>query len=348
MEGFMSGPAKRPRLRVESLEDRSNPAFGPAGHGLSIAIGDVNANATGNEYVIGAGIGDPPVVKIYDTSGNLLSQFNAYESTFTGGVNVAVGDINGDGKPEIITGPGAGGAPLVEAFDPSTGRRMAAFFAYEASFRGGVYVAAGNVNGAGPDEIVTGVGVGGGPVVGVFNNRGIRLNGFFADEPAFRGGVTVAVADTNGDNVPDIVTGTGPGGGPVVRVFGFAGNQLASFFAFDPTNRDGVTVAAGDTDGRVPAEIYATPSANSTGALPVVRIYNGSGRRIGGDVFPYTFPGATNVLNMAVGDVDADTIGDLAIVPGDMIPALNGVPQVSTVPRVFLGAQNSQAGLNGP
>jgi hypothetical protein len=337
----MSGPVKRraPRLSVEGLEDRSVPAFGAAGLGLSVAVGDVDPNGTGNEYVVGAGPGTVPMVKVYDQSGTLLRQFLAFEPSFTGGVNVAIGDVDGNGSKEIIVGAGNGGAPLVAIFDGATGKRVGSFFAYEASFRGGVYVASGNVDGKGPDEIVTGAGFNGGPVVRVFNARGISVGGFFADEPGFRGGVTVAVADTNGDGKADIITGTGPGGGPVVRVFGSTGNQLTSFYAFDVTNRDGVTVAAGDTNGDTTAEIYATPSGNSDGSNPFVRVFNGGGLRVGGPVIPYSTPISTT-LNMAVGDVTGDNIGDLVIVPGDT--------QLAAAPRVFVGAQGSQAGFNGP
>ena len=48
---------------------------------------------------------------------------------------------------------------------------------------------------------------------------GTRLFSFFAFNPAFSGGVTVAVGDVNGDGFGDIIVGAGPGGGPSVSVF---------------------------------------------------------------------------------------------------------------------------------
>src|SRR5205085_287285 len=75
-----------------------------------------------------------------------------------------------------------------------------------------------------------GAGVGGGPRVRVVtlanaqasNNTGTTAtatNDFFAYEESFRGGVTVAAGELTGDNLADIVAGSGVGGGPRVRVF---------------------------------------------------------------------------------------------------------------------------------
>jgi serralysin len=49
----------------------------------------------------------PSIVNVYDAdSGALLRSFDIYPG-FTGGVSVAVGDLNADGTAEVITGAGA-------------------------------------------------------------------------------------------------------------------------------------------------------------------------------------------------------------------------------------------------
>ena len=330
----MTTPSNRrsPRLSFETLEDRSVPAFGGTG-GLSIAAGDIYNTVPGTEYVTGTGPGSAPLVRVFDTNGNVLSSFMAFDPGFTGGVNVAVGDLDGDGKPEIVTGAGSGGGPAITVWRPE-GILLNSFFAYDPSFRGGMTVAVGDVNGDLKNEIVAGAGDTGGPAVVVFNLAGQRRSAFFAYEDSFRGGVNVAVGDVNGDGVDDIVTGVGNSGGPLVKVFTGTGRLQEVFFAFDPAFRGGVTVAVGNTDARVGENIFTTPSFGN----PVINAFSGFGvLQAGFSPFPAGF---TNSLNMAVADVTNDGFGDLIVVSGQ--------GPTGQVPRIYFGAFNSTAGLNGP
>ena len=93
------------------------------------------------------------------------------------------------------------------------------FFAFEQVFAGGVYVASGDVNNDGYDDMIAAAGPGGGPRVQVFSGRtGTVLMNFFAYAQTFYGGVTVGSADVNGDGFDDIITGAGPGGSPHVKI----------------------------------------------------------------------------------------------------------------------------------
>jgi hypothetical protein len=70
----------------------------------------------------------------------VIRSFFAYGAGFTGGVSVAAGDVNGDGKADIITGAGPGGGPHVRAFDSVTSLELLSFFAFEPGFAGGIFV----------------------------------------------------------------------------------------------------------------------------------------------------------------------------------------------------------------
>ena len=155
---------------------------------------------------------------------------------------MAAGDVDGDGIMEIITGAGFSGGPHVRIFDQN-GNLQSQFFAYADTFRGGVNVAAGDVDGDGIMEIITGAGDTGGPQVRVFSNKGALKAQFFAYHESFRGGVQVASGDMYGDGAYEIITGAGNGGGPQVRVFSLKGNVRSQFFAYLDNFRGGVNVA---------------------------------------------------------------------------------------------------------
>jgi len=203
-------------------------------------------------------VADKGLVSVYSDKGELSASFRPYGDDFSGEMSLAVGDVDGDGNIDIVTGSGVGSSPLVKMFQ-ADGRPLGqGFFAYDNGFRGGVQVAVGDLNGDGRAEIVTGVGPGGGPHVRVFNRYGRNYTSFFAYDTRFRGGVQVAVGDLNGDGRAEIVTGAGPGGGPHVRIFNINGRPLGpGFFAADQANRAGVKVATVDIDGNGIAEIAA-------------------------------------------------------------------------------------------
>ena len=214
--------------------------------GVFVAAGDVNGDGKA-DIIVGTDSGAPPIVRIFDgAQGNLIRSFFAYSPLFTGGVRVAAGDVNGDGIADVITGPGAGGGPNVKIFDGTNGTLLQSFFAYAPGFTGGVYVAAGDVNGDGFADIVTGPGSGGGPQVKAFHGVTLEtLKSFFAYDRTFQGGVRVAAGDVNGDGLADIVTGTGPGAGPHVKVFdSHTLLVLHSFFAYEANFTGGVFVGA--------------------------------------------------------------------------------------------------------
>ena len=122
----------------------------------------------------------------------------------------------------------------------------------------------GDVDGDGLAEVITGAGPAGGPHVRVFSLRGggvTELASFYAYDPAFTGGVHVAAADLTGDGVAEIITGAGPGGGPHVRVFQFAGGDSdgASRGSTPTTRRSRRRVRGGGGRRRATASPRSSP-----------------------------------------------------------------------------------------
>ena len=281
--------------------------FGAFAGGVRVAAGDVNGDGV-DDVIVGAGPGGGPRVAVYD--GATLSAANqtvianvfVYEATFTGGVYVAAGDVNGDGADDLVLGAGLGGGPRVRVLDgatlTSTSQTVVAdFFAFESTFRGGVFVAAGEFTGDAFDDVVAGAAVGGGPRVEVFNLGFTGTGGpgapaagpanptavanYFAYDSSFRNGVFVAAGDVNADGRLDVVTGPGFGGGPDVRAFsGITSTQLGGFFAFDAGNRSGAPVATADlnADGRDEILVGFGPAGTGGAGGTTGTAANGGGR----------------------------------------------------------------------
>jgi hypothetical protein len=267
------GPGGSPLIRLfdgttGTLEHQFLAYAASARVGVNVAVGDINGDGY-PDIVTGAASGNPQV-KVFDgkaiatgtmdwnnPDGSLLAQFFAYGLNFNVGVNVAVGDVIGDGFADIVTGATVGN-PHVKLY---SGKAIAAgtfnganpdasllaqFFAYGVQFNVGANVAVGDINGDGFADIVTGA-TAGNPQVKVYSGKAIAsgtfndanpdaslVNQFFAYGLQFDVGVEVAVADVEGDGFADIITGA-PSGSPHVKVY--RGQNLANG-SFNPANPD--------------------------------------------------------------------------------------------------------------
>jgi hypothetical protein len=188
------------------------------------------------------------------TSGDLVRRFFAFSPDFKGGVRVASGDVNGDGFNDVIAGAGNGGGARVRVYDGHNvdgGRpvKLYDFLAFGSGYRGGVYVAAGDVNGDGHADIIVAPSAGSSAEVRIFDGEnGSALTSFFAFGRG-AGGVRVATGDVNGDGFADIIAGTGKGSS--VRIFDGQDPSvmLDAFRAFPRVYDRGISVAGGDVNG---------------------------------------------------------------------------------------------------
>jgi uncharacterized protein (TIGR03118 family) len=243
------------------------------------------------------------------------------DANFTGGAFVTAGDMDLDGRAEIVVTPDMGGGPRAVVFDLSgtTLSVKANFFGIDDSaFRGGARSSIGDVNGDGTMDLVVVAGFGGGPRVSIFDGISVLagstptklVNDFFAfpgsDATTLRNGVFVAAGDFDGDGFADLAFGGGPGGGPRVLVVSgnllrqgmidaAEGSPIANFFAFDGSQRGGVrlTTKEGDNDPR--RELVV---GSGDGQAPATIVFPGStlqgGTPPGTTTTPFTDATETN------------------------------------------------------
>jgi membrane protease YdiL (CAAX protease family) len=240
------------------------------------------------------------------------------------------GDVNGDGKDEILISKG----PAKESDSEilvltGDGVLLDRFPAFDAQSRYGANLTAGDVNGDGVDEIIAARG----PwhendtLITVLSGSGRQLTRFYAF-PGKEYGANVAAGDLNGDGKDEIIVGMGPGQRyrPVIRVFTDKGKLLLEFQANDFIKNDeyhkemlhGVQVSSGDIDGDGIDEIVAAP--------PRLRLYRTYFMTVdfNGAMEPkrsrwfcvYFSRGSLYGINTALGDVNGDGIDEIVAGPG--------------------------------
>ncbi len=182
------------------------------------------------------------------------------------------------------------------------------FFAYKSNYPGNTQILVSDIDDDNEDEIL----VNGNGIISIYKNSRM-ITSFQPYEGRFKGDVSFAVEDLNGDGTKEIITGAGQGGGPHVRVFSKDGRPLiGGFFAYDKNFRGGVNVAVIDLNGDGTKEII---TGAGQGGGPHVRVFSKDGKALTGGFFAYD-KGFSGGVSVAVGDVNADGIKEIITGPG--------------------------------
>jgi uncharacterized repeat protein (TIGR01451 family) len=257
-----------------------------------------------------------------------------------GGRYVAVGNLDGAGGGEIVTGGALGDRPQVRAFTGSGDDLGVRFYAFEPTFLGGVRIASCDVNGDGSDEIIAGQGPGGSAirVLRVVGGTVTEITGFHPFEPEFAGGVHLSCADVDANGRAEVVVGAGPGRAADVRVFsvGSAGAELVASWTAYSDFAGGVRVAAARYAGGAlvgPFEVVTTPGPGIPIDVRAWAVAGGSASLVGAAQLygPLEAGGASTAL----GDLDGDGALDLAITPDTGSPGVLHVLSLASGATIF-------------
>ncbi len=293
---------------------------------------------------------------IKDADGNLLQTaplgFTSSSTTIGApAVAVATGDLNGDGKADVVTvNQGQGAAELSVQLgngdgtftDKPIGGRFAKF----------VGVAIADVNGDGkPDLVVAGYTPG--TTLNQYTPRNVSVvlgngDGTFQTQLDYGSGfdtpMAVAVSDMNGDGKQDIVLVASSSGTSVVSVLLGAGNGSFQNPTNTPTGSGASSVAVIDLDGDGDMDVV-TGNYSASSVSVLLGTNNGSG----GLAANVDYAVGANPAAVAVGDLDGDGRPDIATANTASNPALGvSVLLSDTTPGTFKTAQNFNTGMRFP
>ncbi len=283
--------------------------------------------------IAGAGAGEtnPGTLEVYGDDGTYtgleITAQNAY------GVNVAAGDIDGDGMDEIITAPGPD--PLMPAeiniYNRNGGHiSYLSIFAFDhTQYLYGANVASADFDGDGYYEVIVGAGPGknNDAYVKIFtyNPQTQRLEGSGVDFFAYslKYGVNVTTGDVNGDGIPELITSPGAGSRNlgIIRVWSIdtsagAGQwvpNLLKEFTVLAENKYSVTIASADLNGDGLDEIIAGDGPHNA-ARDIIRIYDQDGNLLNLWQAGTAFNGYG--ARVAAGDLDRDGVAEILVAPG--------------------------------
>jgi hypothetical protein len=207
--------------------------------GLNIALGNVlSANPANIDIVVAPG-GAGKGVAVFSGTGSQLSGFIPYANAFparsyTGGLNVAVGNFKGTGPESIVLGTNAPQTAYAQTWNYSGGafvkgatfnyKGQGAYVSTYSTIPGGIadlVVGTDNLNGTGAlSQVYVQNGVSG-KVIAQIPSNGLDIFDFGDTGP-----VRVGVVDINPDGIPYIVATTAAGPLQEVRIFALVNNVL--------------------------------------------------------------------------------------------------------------------------
>ena len=221
--GTPAGVAPIVTLKQAGGPTKVHLAYGSAFKGgVQAAIGDFNLDGI-PDVAVAPGKGGGPNIRIIDgATGAIIRSFMAFDSKYVGGVNIATGDVDDDGIPDIIATTNGGIKAQLRVFSGRSDNAVLPQFNPNpyGGFIGSVAVSTGDFNRDGLADIITVAGATGDVRVWSGNNGALAYQ-FAAILPTSLVPliVVVASADTNRNGVAEVLVGVKGSGGTTIQTW---------------------------------------------------------------------------------------------------------------------------------
>lgn len=209
--------------------------------GASVAAGNIRGDDR-EEIVVAAGPDGGPQVEIYSNAGRRVGSFTAYPKNMKAGMNIAAGDLDGDGLAEIVVGPQNGYRPEIRIFQNE--KLVRTFNAFEKSYEGGVRLAVIPARGEKLGQIVVASGEAREQEIRVYQWPTLDLVDIMTPGgEEFGNGHAIAAGWSDRYQKNILVVGAPSGKSPLVRVYGLDDKELlSSWMAYDRKFRGGLEI----------------------------------------------------------------------------------------------------------
>ncbi|HVR39775.1 MAG TPA: FG-GAP-like repeat-containing protein [Thermoanaerobaculia bacterium] len=274
--------------------------------GRALAIATFNAFSDTDSRVVVANVDADPQAEIVVTNTLATYVYNAatlaleWTATDRGGNAVAVGDLEGDGKPEIVVDGSV--AHILDAFTQTEK------WGYLGGFGSSIAVA--DIDADGKAEIVYRGDYGG--TLGVFD-----ADTFTTKWEINASGNGVAIADANGDGAPEVIAGSGQYYGDPIR--GYRASDGALLWSLPIVGSGTTALTAGDVDGDGVVEVIWA-GTDSSGGLYVSNVITKQ--------VEWKSTTETGSFRSVVADLDGDGTLELVVATSDSFGYSGGTLRV--------------------
>jgi len=311
-------------ISASSFAGKVDFATGSSPYG--VAVGDLDGDGKPDLVVTNYTANTISVFRNTSSSGSVTSGSFAAKVDFTTGTNpwgIAIADIDGDGKPDIIVTNNGSNTVSVFRNTSVAGSITSGSFASKVDFAAGTRpmgVGAGDIDGDGkPDLVVVNTGANTVSILMNTSSFGSINSGSFASKVDFNTGsspVGVVTGDIDGDGKPDVVVAnSGSMSISVLRNISTTGSITAASLAAKVDFSAGASpyfLALGDADGDGKVDVAVTNWGSNTVSL----FKNGSTVGSVALASQVTYSTATNPYGIGFSDLDGDGKPDLAVANG--------------------------------